>query len=266
MRFLTVAIAIITVREDLWYIFFPPIIVRFFVTKFSKDLSVYYNKLCWSFFEKRNQVMWDSIKNYAIVRAFGKASNEVYECSRLQYEAHKNEKYHGFIETGITTFSSLFSQGVKIYLVLFCMNEIMEGKMTVGELNLLLTYQGMLNGSVEVLTQVYKKLHQEAIRVNELLEIVMSEDTKAIDMGKKMPRLQKSIEIQNLSFSYQKLTKNKDGTKTKSLLPPCLKNINLSIPAGKVTAFCGFSGSGSLFYFGNPTFFSQTFPQENLLF
>jgi subfamily B ATP-binding cassette protein MsbA len=89
----------------------------------------------------------------------------------------------------------------------------------------------MLCEPVKRLTNVNNTIQQGiagAQRVFSIIDIVP--DIRNRENAIALPKISKSIDIQNVTFSYDKT--------------PVLKNINLTIKAGEVVAFVGMSGGG----------------------
>jgi subfamily B ATP-binding cassette protein MsbA len=89
----------------------------------------------------------------------------------------------------------------------------------------------MLYEPVKRLTNVNNTIQQGiagAQRVFSIIDIVP--DIRNRENAIALPKISKSIDIQNVTFSYDKT--------------PVLKNINLTIKAGEVVAFVGMSGGG----------------------
>jgi len=113
--------------------------------------------------------------------------------------------------------------------------DVLEGKMTAGELGAFVFYAIMVAMSVATISEVYGELQRaagSATRLLELLEVtskIRSPDTPK-DIIKQHDNI---IEFKNLDFYYP----SRPNT-------AALKSINLKIPKGKVVALVGPSGAG----------------------
>ena len=167
------------------------------------------------------------------------------------------------------SFIQIKKKGCKIGLVLLSLNEVRLGKMTIGGLTLLLSYQEMLHSPLSRLYDVHRNINDSAFKLVPLFKILVSPSGLASDVGKQMPPLNKSIQVCKVSFTYPNKIKeededSEDGPGEPFRLVPCLKDISISIPSGKVVALCGFSGSGWINLSLNKYLFSLIFIQREI--
>jgi|UPI0003B2ADC4 ABC-type bacteriocin/lantibiotic exporters, contain an N-terminal double-glycine peptidase domain len=130
--------------------------------------------------------------------------------------------------------ATLINQLKNILITVFAASSVLNGELTLGMMLSVQFINGQLNAplmqvisflkasqdakiSLERLAEIHDKKEEENEEENHISEIASG----------------KSITIENLSFKYE-------GAGS----PMVLKNINLSIPSGKVTAIVGTSGSG----------------------
>lgn len=154
---------------------------------------------------------------------------------------------------------------------------VVQGTMTLGELLSISYIIGQMNSPVNQLISFFRSLQDAKLsleRLNEVQnhpeeEVVMIEENgfvtnlKELDVSDevfKLNGIQKGIRLNNLSFQYE-------GPKSAYVL----KNLNLIIPEGKVTAIVGASGSGKttllklLLRFYNPTSGQINYNYDNIL-
>lgn len=136
------------------------------------------------------------------------------------------------------------NEGKNIAITFLAATAVVNGQMTLGGMMALQYIIGQLNSPVEQLVQFMQQWQDAQISLERLNEIHELEDedrpasqglmhAKLLTGGggeKGMPR---GIGVTNLTFTYP-------GAGNE----PVLKNINLHIPAGKITAIVGTSGSG----------------------
>ncbi|RDB05079.1 peptidase domain-containing ABC transporter [Runella aurantiaca] len=136
------------------------------------------------------------------------------------------------------------NEGKNIAITFLAATAVVNGQMTLGGMMALQYIIGQLNSPVEQLVQFMQQWQDAQISLERLNEIHKLEDEdKPASQGliyaqlltggggeKGMPR---GIGVTNLTFTYP-------GAGNE----PVLKNINLHIPAGKITAIVGTSGSG----------------------
>jgi len=113
--------------------------------------------------------------------------------------------------------------------------DVLEGKMTAGELGAFVFYAIMVAMSVATISEVYGELQRAAGSATRLLELLeVTSKIQSPDSPKKITKQHDNIiEFKNLDFYYP----SRPNT-------AALKSINLKIPKGKVVALVGPSGAG----------------------
>ena len=136
------------------------------------------------------------------------------------------------------------NEGKNILITFFTAKAVVDGQLTLGTMLAVQYIIGQLNAPIESLIQFVQSAQSAKISLERLNEIHELEDetapsaprggTFSSDLESKIPPLgARGLFIKNLSFTYP-------GAGNE----PVLKNINLEIPQGKVTAIVGMSGSG----------------------
>jgi len=126
------------------------------------------------------------------------------------------------------------NQGKNI-LITFCVaGFVIEGKLTLGMMLAIQYIIGQLNSPIEQLIGFAQQAQDAKISLERLNDIHALEDEEPAgkDLNRCLPESQ-DIHIRNLSFTYP-------GAGNE----PVLRDIDLVIPQGKVTAIVGMSGSG----------------------
>ncbi|SDG75467.1 ATP-binding cassette, subfamily B [Flavobacterium omnivorum] len=133
-----------------------------------------------------------------------------------------------------------FINQIKNILVTFlAATYVVKGHMTVGELLSVSYIIGQMNSPVNQLVSFFRSLQDAKISVERLNEVQQhpteEEETSEIRINnrKNGDESKKGIGLKDVSFQYE-------GPKS----PYILKDINLFIPEGKITAIVGSSGSG----------------------
>jgi ATP-binding cassette subfamily B protein len=126
------------------------------------------------------------------------------------------------------------NEGKNIFITFLVAKLVLEGQLTLGAMLAIQYIIGQLNSPVEQLIGFVQQAQDAKISLERLNEIhqIEDEEPKEKEFTSHLPQ-NKSIDINNLSFTYA-------GAGNE----PVLKNINLHIPEGKVTAIVGMSGSG----------------------
>lgn len=130
--------------------------------------------------------------------------------------------------------SVFFNQMTNIIISFIAAKCVVEGTMTLGMMVSLTYIVGALNGPVNSFIGFIRQLQDAKISLERLNEIHNKddEDQHIFDKINILP-INKDIVMENLYFSY-------DGAERDYVL----NNVNLTIPAGKVTAIVGASGGG----------------------
>ena len=126
------------------------------------------------------------------------------------------------------------NQGKNILITFIVASLVIEGKLTLGAMLAIQYIIGQLNGPIEQFIGFTQQAQDAKISLERLNDIHSLEDEEPLhkQFNHQLPR-QQDIHIKNLSFTYP-------GAGNE----PVLRNINVTIPEGKVTAIVGMSGSG----------------------
>jgi ATP-binding cassette subfamily B protein len=120
-----------------------------------------------------------------------------------------------------------------VLITFFAAKAVIDGEMTLGMMLSAQYIIGQMNGPVGQLISFIQSYQDAKISLERVSEVVYDEKEEVVFEGveMKIPE-EKTIHISNLSFKYH------------SGSPYVLKNINLILPKGKMTAIVGQSGSG----------------------
>jgi ATP-binding cassette, subfamily B, bacterial len=126
------------------------------------------------------------------------------------------------------------NQGKNILITFVVAKLVIDGTLSLGMMLAIQYIIGQLNSPIEQLIGFTQQAQDAKISLERLNDIHTIEDEEPPhqSFSHTIPQ-EKSIQLSNLSFTYP-------GAGNE----PVLKNINLEIPAGKVTAIVGMSGSG----------------------
>ena len=132
------------------------------------------------------------------------------------------------------TGAMLINEGKNIVISFLAATAVVNGQMTLGAMMALQYIIGQLNSPVEQLIQFMQHYQDAQISLERLNEIheIDDEETTQKPLLHILPENQ-DIQLKKLTFTY-----------TGAGNEPVLKNINLTIPQGKITAIVGTSGSG----------------------
>ena len=126
------------------------------------------------------------------------------------------------------------NQGKNILITFVVAKLVIDGQLTMGMMLAIQYIIGQLNSPIEQLIGFTQQAQDAKISLERLNDIHALEEEEPLhkEYNHALPN-EHSIQIKNLSFTYP-------GAGNE----PVLKNINLQIPQGKVTAIVGMSGSG----------------------
>ncbi len=126
------------------------------------------------------------------------------------------------------------NQGKNILITFVVAGLVIEGKLTLGMMLAVQYIIGQMNSPIEQLIGFTQQAQDAKISLERLNEInSLNDEEPANKQFNHYLPTEQSIELKNLSFTYP-------GAGNE----PVLKNVNLTIPQGKVTAIVGMSGSG----------------------
>ena len=137
------------------------------------------------------------------------------------------------LEQTQTIGSSVINELKNIFIVFISAKLVIDGQITLGMMMAISSIVGSLNGPVTQLISFVRELQDAKISLARLSEIHDKEDEiqQEVLQTNEVPQ-EEDIVIKNLSYRYL-------GNDV-----PVLENLNLVIPAKKVTAIVGVSGSG----------------------
>jgi ATP-binding cassette subfamily B protein len=129
--------------------------------------------------------------------------------------------------------SSFINELKNILITVFSAKLVIDGDITLGMMLAITAIVGQLNAPISQLINFLRELQDAQISLERLGEIHNKEDEEHPGDEKiKEISANSGFEVKNLIFRYVGADK------------PVLKNLNLSIPANKITAVVGVSGSG----------------------
>ena len=129
--------------------------------------------------------------------------------------------------TGVTTVSKLVSVGI----ILMGASLVIEGKLTVGQLIAFNMLSGRLTDPILRIAQLWNNFQQVGVSMERLGDI-LDAPREVADTKTRMPKLQGTIEFDQVSFRYRQDT------------PDVIRAVNVKIEAGQVIGIVGRSGSG----------------------
>jgi ATP-binding cassette, subfamily B, bacterial len=192
----------------------------------------------------QNKLMQDKMIELIVgmpeIKLYGSENSKRWEWEFLQHRHYKLNskglKLDQYRQNGF----SFFSFSKNIIITYLSSVYVIEGKLTFGILLSISFILGQTNGPLQQLVQFFKSAQDAKLSLNRLTEVFEQKNeneelrnvvnTDLITSENFQPE---NIVIENLDFQYQ-------GPKSRYVL----KNINMKIPKGRITAIVGTSGSG----------------------
>ena len=129
---------------------------------------------------------------------------------------------------------ALFFNETKNLLIIYLVAQgVLNTTLTLGMLVAIQYIIGQLNMQINQLTEFLKSMQDAKISLERIGEIHLKENETVIEENNNVFPSEGDIVLENVNFSYAGLNAT-----------PNIKNINLGIPNGKITAILGPSGSG----------------------
>lgn len=173
----------------------------------------------------------EAIKGHEVVKIFGGSE---YETKRFYRAAQENRRSQlkmaktKSLNVPIVQFILALAMSILIW---FALSPSISSGMTSGDFIAFLTAAGMLGKPIRQLTDVNSTL-QKGIAASQSIFEFLDMEVEVDDGTVSADRLKGDIEWRSMSFTYPGADKQ------------ALKNINLSLPAGKTLALVGRSGGG----------------------
>ncbi len=184
-------------------------------------------------FDKLNQIIQESLANIRVVKSFVRDDFEIKKLREQNFTMFKLIDKAGGAISYIFPIANMIMFGSMIAIVWFGGNEIISGKIQVGELMSFIMYSMMLLGAFIGISMVLVQMMSSSPGVVRLAEVIehkpyMTNDEKINNLEVK----DGSIDFSNVSFKYGKDSDNF-----------ALKSINLHIDEGESIGILGSTGS-----------------------
>lgn len=233
ITFLVFAIILLIYNAIIFYIFLAG---SFFYVAWIMIFLRIRKKLDWEYFEliSKNQSYWvETVESIQEIKV-----NNYERPRRWRWETIQAKLYRVNLRVlsvnNAQGLGAQFIESVKNLIITFyCARAVISGDITFGVMISTQFIIGMLNGPIVQLVgfvQSFQYAKISFLRLNEVHQLADEDELMGNDPIS-LP-LEKSLHVKNVSFQY---------TPNGSLV---LKNVNLSIPEGKITAIVGNSGCG----------------------
>ncbi len=168
------------------------------------------------------------------IKLNGSERRRRWEWETIQTRLYKVSIKNLFLQQMQNTGGAFVNELKNIIITFIAAGSVIQGYLTLGEMLAVQYILGQLNVPVNNLISFIQTAQDAKISLERIADVhqVDDEEDRKEDLLRYLPK-DKTIEMKGLSFRY--------GGRNSPLV---LKNINLTIPEGKVTAIVGASGSG----------------------
>lgn len=194
-------------------------------------------KIDFKFFEmysKENSKVLEILTGMPDIKISNSMHQKRWEWENIQSKLYKLKTQSLTISQFQNVGSVMFKQGTSIFITFLAAKSVMDGHISLGTMFAVTMIVGQLSSPLEHLHELIKSWQDAKLgleRINDVM-IQNDEDPENSNTETKIPE-KENILINHVTFGY--------GSEK---IEPVLKDINIQIPAGKVTAIVGASGSG----------------------
>jgi ATP-binding cassette subfamily B protein len=216
-----------------FYSFLPLPFLSYLLFKIGQKIHIRFKSIQEKFSELTTKAQ-ENFSGIRVVKSYVREENEIKSFENLSSEYLNKNMELVKLQSLLQPALFLITGFSVIIVVWFGGKGIIENKLTLGQISAFIIYLGLLTWPMIAFGWVVNMVQQAAASMKRLDAILQEEyeisDSQRTD--KNIISLSGAIELRNVGFSYREF------------LPPVLKNLNLSIPAGSTAAIVGATGSG----------------------
>jgi len=226
--------AILFVKYSPWFaiITFVTLVIYIAFTLFITEWRMVYRRTMNDMDSKANTRAIDSLINYETVKYFG---NEKYEVARYDEQMSKWEVSAVQNQTSLAALnagqSAIIAVGITL-LMLLAADQVVKGKMTLGDLVLVNVFMLQLYMPLHFLGFVYREI-KNALADMERMFTLLNENREVEDLLNAQP-----LKLDNGRVEFKNVTFNYDPERQ------ILSDVSFEIPPGNTVAVVGASGAG----------------------
>lgn len=185
----------------------------------------------WLKFDELASSLQDIISGMRIVKSFGQEEREAarFHAKTLEY-ANINKKNETFWAVFFPIMTFLLGAGTYV-AVYFGGVDVLNGKMTVGQLVQFITYCGYLFGPLSWMTHLPRAVMQMITSLNRIYDVLDEEPVIVDNKESKAFPIQGAFTFEDVSFGYH-------------TYEPVLENISFQVKPGEMIGLVGASGTG----------------------
>jgi len=229
-----IVLSILDWRIGLSFAFFSPLFI-YITFKINKNIYPVRKKRHKKH-EESSGKMGQSIMNINTVKSFSQEAREEREYGGMREKLRKWELFEWFSLLKWNLGRNLIIDMGRVSILVLSVYLAWQGEVTIGSLVFAVTLSEKAYFSLYRLSRFYDRMEEGAEAVNRLADIINEEPSiKSPENGIKPSKIKGRLEFKNVDFSY-------DSQKSKYF--KALKDVNLEIQPGGVTALVGPSGGG----------------------
>lgn len=188
-------------------------------------------KLSWITSSKASSILHDTFSGIRVVKSFGMENKEIRRFNEVTSQERRvsirSESYAGSVMPIISFFIGIG----EFFILAFVGNEIMNGRMTFGDMAQFSAYVGIIYGPLRWISRLPNIISRTGTSLVKIFDILdekneVCDKPDCIDID-----IDGEITFDNLSFSYDETN-------------PVLKNLSLTINKGEMIGIVGRSGVG----------------------
>lgn len=185
----------------------------------------------WTLGARSNTVLHDIFSGIRVVKAFGMEKAEHKRYDDVIYAESRTQADNETLFAVISPVTSFLMGLGEFFLLYFVGNRILDGTMTLGEMQQFSSYVAMIYGPLRWMSGLPRRLSRTMTAVAKVFDVIDEENDVTDKADAVDTDARGVIDIENVSFGYESSSE-------------VLKNINLSIKPGEMIGIVGRSGVG----------------------
>jgi ATP-binding cassette subfamily B protein len=181
--------------------------------------------------DQLNAVVREKLTGVRVIRAFNNDAFEKQRFAKANQELNQTTLKQLYINMFINPIINIITSFTTVAMLYFGAIQVSIGALQVGQLIAVVQYVTMILMSIIMLVVIFIMGPRAITSLKRIVEVINSSNYVK-EGSAKLNTFNNAISFKNVSFSYPKSNQ------------PVLKNINITIPKGKITAIIGSTGSG----------------------
>ncbi len=181
--------------------------------------------------ESKNHSMLNLIQSISVIKSFNREPIEAKKQYDLQDQITENQLKTSTTGFGFDSLKSFVEQIGVVIIIIVSSYLVIQGEMSVGSIMMQIMLYNNVSSPIRQLHRIYDDMNDALVYSEGYFDVIKA-DHEIEDRGEaKMEAFDSTFVVKNVDFTYP------NG-------PKALKDINLTIEKGKITALVGLSGAG----------------------